>query len=321
MQIGKLELKNSIFLAPMAGITDQPFRELCTHFGAGLTFSEMMWSNPRVQNTEKSRLRLKGVEQNINAVQIAGSDSQEMAQSACINVEYGADIIDINMGCPVKKVNRKLAGSALLRYPLLVEKILKAVVEAVDVPVTLKIRTGWDQEHKNCLEIAKIAEQAGVQALTIHGRTRACFFNGKAEYDSIKAVKASVKIPVIANGDINSSEDALIVLDYCNADGVMIGRASLGNPWIFQELVANLTSNSKATYLSIEEKYQYILCHIQAIHKFYGAEKGVRIARKHIGWYFDNLQLSHFKSGLNQINCAEMQLLNLEKIFKDQLCG
>lgn len=237
MQIGQYAIKNRIFLAPMAGITDQPFRRLCSQLGAGLTFSEMMSTNPDVWHTEKSRLRLAHHDEiGLNAVQIAGSDPVEMAKAAKINVEYGANIIDINMGCPAKKVNKNMAGSALLRHPKLVAQILDSVVKAVDVPVTLKIRTGWDQENRNCLQIAKIAEQAGIKALTIHGRTRSCLFNGEAEYDSIKAVKEAISIPVIANGDIDSAEKAKFVLDYTKADAIMIGRASFGNPWIFKEI-------------------------------------------------------------------------------------
>lgn len=229
MQIGQFSLKNPVILAPMAGITDLPFRRICSQYGAALTFSEMMSTNPDVWHTEKSKLRLAHHPQiGINAVQIAGSDPDEMAQAAQVNVGYGAEIIDINMGCPAKKVNRKLAGSALLQYPDLVAKILNAVVSAVDVPVTLKIRTGWDQQHKNCVLIAKIAQDAGIQALSIHGRTRACLFNGEAEYDSIKAVKKAVSIPVIANGDIDSAEKAKYVLDYTEADAIMLGQWCTG---------------------------------------------------------------------------------------------
>ena len=245
MRIGQYQLKNRILLAPMAGITDQPFRKLCAHYGAGLTFSEMMSTNPQVWHTEKSKLRLAHHQDiGINAVQIAGSDPQEMAQAAQVNVDYGAEIIDINMGCPAKKVNKKLAGSALLQFPDLVAEILDAVVNAVNVPVTLKIRTGWDRDNRNCLEIAKIAEQSGIQALTIHGRTRACLYNGDAEYDNIKAVKAAVSIPVIANGDIISAEKARFVLDYTGADAIMIGRGALGNPWIFQSVVGLIEQGS-----------------------------------------------------------------------------
>ena len=227
MRIGHYQLKNRILLAPMAGITDQPFRRICATYGAGLTFSEMMSTNPQVWHTEKSKLRLAHHQDaGINAVQIAGSDPDEMAQAAQVNVEYGAQIIDINMGCPAKKVNRKMAGSALLQYPQLVRQILESVVKSVEVPVTLKIRTGWDLENRNCVEIAKIAEQSGIQALTIHGRTRACKFEGEAEYEHIRLVKQQVSIPVIANGDITSAQKAKAVLDDTGADGIMIGRGA-----------------------------------------------------------------------------------------------
>lgn len=320
MRIGNYQLQNPVFLAPMAGITDQPFRQLCTHFGAGLTFSEMMSSNPQVWHTEKSLLRLARADNaTLNAVQIVGSDPLEMAQAAQINEQYGADLIDINMGCPAKKVNRKLAGSALLQYPELVGEILHTVVKAVSVPVTLKIRTGWNKDNQNCVEIAKIAEKAGIKALTIHGRTRACLFNGKAEYDNIRKVKASVSIPVIANGDITSPKEALTVLKDTNADGIMIGRASLGNPWLFQEVVAAIT-NTPTQCLSLEQKIAVVLQHIRDIHRFYGEQKGYRIARKHVAWYVDNLfPNTDFKHSFNVLESASVQLKALEDFFTLQL--
>ncbi|WP_085046986.1 tRNA dihydrouridine synthase DusB, partial [Cronobacter sakazakii] len=227
MRIGHYQLRNRLIAAPMAGITDRPFRTLCYEMGAGLTVSEMMSSNPEVWASDKSRLRMVHVDEpGIRTVQIAGSVPEEMAEAARINVDNGAQIIDINMGCPAKKVNRKLAGSALLQYPDLVKSILTAVVNAVDVPVTLKIRTGWDPANRNCVEIAQLAEECGIQALTIHGRTRACLFQGNAEYDSIRTVKQKVSIPVIANGDITSPHKARAVLDYTGADALMIGRAA-----------------------------------------------------------------------------------------------
>ncbi len=313
MRIGQYELKNRVLLAPMAGITDQPFRRLCSQLGAGLTFSEMMSANPDVWHTEKSRLRLAHHHEiGINAVQIAGSDPAEMAQAAKINVAYGADIIDINMGCPAKKVNKKMAGSALLREPDLVARILDAVVNAVDVPVTLKIRTGWDPENRNCLHIAQIAEQAGVQALTIHGRTRACLFEGEAEYDSIKAVKQAVSIPIIANGDITSAQKAKFVLDYTGADAVMVGRGSFGRPWIFQEIEAFL-ENGRCATADLAEKCRLMFTHIEALHQFYGEEKGYRIARKHLGWYVEQLKPdSTFKRTFNALSSAQAQLEALE---------
>lgn len=317
MRIGQYQLKNRILLAPMAGITDQPFRTLCAQYGAGLTFSEMMSTNPQVWHTEKSRLRLAHNENaGLNAVQIAGSDPQEMAQAAQVNVEYGAQIIDINMGCPAKKVNRKLAGSALLQFPDLVRDILEAVVKAVNVPVTLKIRTGWDRNHRNCVEIAKIAEQSGIQALTIHGRTRECLFEGEAEYDNIKAVKQAISIPVIANGDITSAEKAKFVLDYTGADGIMIGRGALGNPWIFQSVAGLIESHSILSEPSLSEKCGVILQHIRALHQFYGEQKGYRIARKHVGWYLQGIEPnSVFKQTFNAIDNASAQIAALEEFF------
>ena len=317
MRIGCYQLKNRILLAPMAGITDQPFRKRCAAYGAGLTFSEMMSTNPQVWHTEKSKLRLAHHHSaGINAVQIAGADPDEMAQAAQVNVDYGAEIIDINMGCPAKKVNRKLAGSALLQYPDLVRRILDKVVSAVDVPVTLKIRTGWERENRNCLEIAKIAEQSGIQALTIHGRTRACLFEGEAEYDNIKAVKAQVSIPVIANGDITSARKARDVLDYTGADAVMIGRAALGNPWLFRTVEGLLESDSIVSEPSLDEKCGVILSHIEDLHQFYGAEKGYRIARKHIAWYLQGISPdSVFRQTFNAITEAKEQLIALEDFF------
>ena len=314
MRIGSYELKNRILLAPMAGIADQPFRRLCAHYGAGLTFSEMMSTNPQVWHTEKSKLRLAHSEElGLNAVQIAGSDPLEMAQAAAINVAYGAEIIDINMGCPAKKVNRKLAGSALLQFPDLVEKILKEVVNAVDVPVTLKIRTGWDKANRNCVQIGKIAEQSGIQALTIHGRTKECLFEGEAEYDNIRAVKQSISIPVIANGDIDSASKAKKVLEYTGADAIMIGRASLGNPWLFQAVEALVEHDTIIQTPSLREKCGHILRHIQELHQFYGEQKGYRIARKHVAWYLQGIQPdSVFRQTFNAINEPKEQLIVLE---------
>lgn len=320
MRIGQYEFKNRIFLAPMAGITDLPFRRLCSQLGAGLTFSEMMSTNPDVWHTEKSKLRLAHHQEiGINAVQIAGADPIEMAEAAKVNVSYGAEIIDINMGCPAKKVNKKMAGSALLREPHLVADILNSVVNAVDVPVTLKIRTGWDLENRNCLEIARIAEQAGIQALTIHGRTRSCLFNGNAEYESIKAVKDTVSIPIIANGDITSAEKAKFVLDYTGADAVMIGRGAYGRPWLFKE-VNDFLENGHYTTLPMDEKCRLMLRHIRDLHQFYGEEKGYRIARKHVGWYVENLlPNSTFKRAFNALDTATSQIEALEGFIEDLL--
>ncbi|MDE4031063.1 tRNA dihydrouridine synthase DusB [Glaesserella parasuis] len=318
MRIGQYEIKNRIFLAPMAGITDQPFRRLCSQLGAGLTFSEMMSTNPDVWHTEKSKLRLSHHHEiGINTVQIAGSDPTEMAEAAKINVAYGAEIIDINMGCPAKKVNKKMAGSALLREPDLVARILDAVVNAVDVPVTLKIRTGWDPENRNCLEIANIAEQAGISALTIHGRTRSCLFEGEAEYDSIKAVKQAVSIPIIANGDITSAEKAKQVLDYTQADAVMIGRGSLGRPWLFSEIGKFFEKGDLVSTLPLNDKCQLMLQHIENLHQFYGEEKGYRIVRKHVGWYVEQLKPNaNFRRTFNALDSTKEQLKALEDFVK-----
>ena len=243
-----------------------------------------------------------------------------MAQAAAINVAYGAEIIDINMGCPAKKVNRKLAGSALLQFPDLVEKILKEVVNAVDVPVTLKIRTGWDKANRNCVQIGKIAEQSGIQALTIHGRTKECLFEGEAEYDNIRAVKQSISIPVIANGDIDSALKAKKVLEYTGADAIMIGRAALGNPWLFQAVEALVEHDSIIQTPSLREKCGHILHHIQELHQFYGEQKGYRIARKHVAWYLQGIQPdSVFRQTFNAINEPKEQLIVLEDFLNSIL--
>lgn len=296
MRIGQYQLRNRLIAAPMAGITDRPFRTLCYEMGAGLTVSEMMSSNPQVWESDKSRLRMVHIDEpGIRTVQIAGSDPKEMADAARINVESGAQIIDINMGCPAKKVNRKLAGSALLQYPDVVKSILTEVVNAVDVPVTLKIRTGWAPEHRNCEEIAQLAEDCGIQALTIHGRTRACLFNGEAEYDSIRAVKQKVSIPVIANGDITDPLKARAVLDYTGADALMIGRAAQGRPRIFREIQHYLDTGELLPPLPLAEVKRLLCAHVRELHDFYGPAKGYRIARKHVSRYLQNtLQMTSF---------------------------
>lgn len=278
MRIGQYQLRNRLIAAPMAGITDRPFRTLCYEMGAGLTVSEMMSSNPQVWESDKSRLRMVHIDEpGIRTVQIAGSDPKEMADAARINVESGAQIIDINMGCPAKKVNRKLAGSALLQYPDVVKSILTEVVNAVDVPVTLKIRTGWAPEHRNCEEIAQLAEDCGIQALTIHGRTRACLFNGEAEYDSIRAVKQKVSIPVIANGDITDPLKARAVLDYTGADALMIGRAAQGRPWIFREIQHYLDTGELLPPLPLAEVKRLLCAHVRELHDFMVRQKGTEL--------------------------------------------
>ncbi len=319
MRIGHYQLRNRLIAAPMAGITDRPFRTLCYEMGAGLTVSEMMSSNPEVWASDKSRLRMVHVDEpGIRTVQIAGSVPEEMAEAARINVDNGAQIIDINMGCPAKKVNRKLAGSALLQHPELVKSILTAVVNAVDVPVTLKIRTGWDPANRNCVEIAQLAEECGIQALTIHGRTRACLFQGNAEYDSIRTVKQKVSIPVIANGDITSPHKARAVLDYTGADALMIGRAAQGRPWIFREIQHYLDTGELLPPLPLAEVKRLLCAHVRELHDFYGQAKGYRIARKHVAWYLqEHAPDDQFRRTFNAIEDASEQLEALEAYFEN----
>ncbi len=314
MHIGQYQLDNNIILAPMAGVTDRPFRELCRKQGAGLAVSEMLSSNPRVWNSKKSKLRMDyRDESGIRSVQIAGSEPAAMATAAQLTVQQGAQIVDINMGCPAKKVNKKKAGSALLPHPDLVKAILESVVDAVDVPVTLKIRTGWDPESRNGVEIAQIAQQSGIQALAVHGRTRQCLYNGFAEYDTIKTIKENVTIPVIANGDITSVEKAKFVLDYTGADAIMIGRGAQGAPWIFKQIDHFLKTGEHIAPLQKMEITQILLGHVQALHGFYGEVMGPRIARKHVGWYLKEQDLlGNFKREFNAIDCGTAQLNALE---------
>lgn len=289
--IGDHFIEHPFLLAPMAGITDRPFRNLCRRFGAALAVSEMVSSNPKLQNDRKTLMRTDhSGESGIRSVQILGNDPLEMAEAARINVERGADLIDINMGCPAKKVCRKAAGSALLRDEALVEAILRAVVRAINVPVTLKIRTGWDPHSKNALRVGQIAESAGIQALTIHGRTRACGFSGEAEYRTIAEVKASIRIPVIANGDITTPEKALRVLRETGADGVMIGRSALGQPWIFTALKRQHQGIDPDGAPSPEQIGQVMIEHLEGLYDHYGEHQGIRVARKHLSWYLDHLQ-------------------------------
>ena len=290
MQVGPHTLRNRLVVAPMAGVTDRPFRQLCKALGAGYAVSEMTASDARLWNTGKSRRRRDhDGEVAPVAVQIAGTEPSQMAEAARFNVAHGAQIIDINMGCPAKKVCNVMAGSALLRDEPLVASIVEAVVAAVDVPVTLKIRTGWDRESRNALRIAHIAESSGVQALAVHGRTRADLYAGEAEYDTIAAVKASVRIPVIANGDIDSPAKARYVLDRTGADAVMIGRAALGQPWIFREIDHFLRTGTLPTAPDAGEIREIIEAHLGALHAFYGDGVGARVARKHVGWYAQRL--------------------------------
>lgn len=289
VQIAHFQLPNNLFLAPMAGVTDRPFRQLCKQLGAGHAVSEMAASNPELWRTDKSTRRLNHQwETKPIAVQIAGADPEMMAHAARYNIERGAQIIDINMGCPVKKVCAVAAGSALLQNEPLVEKILRAVHAACaeqGVPLTLKYRTGWSLNNKNAVRIAELAERIGIALLTLHGRTRACGYTGQAEYDTIKAVKQAVGIPVIANGDITSPEKARYVLDYTGADGLMIGRAAQGNPWIFREIQHYLQTGAHLAPPTLSEAHVLMLEHLKDHHHFYGEKTGLLTARKHLQWY------------------------------------
>lgn len=290
MRIGPYRLDGRLVLAPMAGVTDRPFRRICRRYGAALAVSEMVSSNPGLRDERTTLLRCDHQgEPEPRAIQIVGADPAQMAEAARLNVERGAQIIDINMGCPAKKVCGKAAGSALMKDERLVRRILEAVVKAVEVPVTLKMRTGWDHDHRNAVTIARIAEGSGVEALTVHGRTRACGFSGHAEYITMAAVKAAVGIPVIANGDIDSPEKARFVLEATGADALMIGRAALGKPWLFAQIKALLDGESASCEPDAAELQDLLIAHLIELHTFYGESAGVRIARKHIGWYAKNL--------------------------------
>jgi tRNA-dihydrouridine synthase B len=286
LKIGPYALSSRVVLAPMAGVTDRPFRMLCRRFGAGLAASEMLTADTRLWTTQKSRRRMDHAgEPSPRVVQIAGFDPAMMAEAARRNVDAGAEIIDINMGCPAKKVCNRLAGSALLQDEALVARILDAVVRAVNAPVTLKTRTGWDPEHKNGIRIATIAEQAGIQALAIHGRTRSDRYQGIAEHETARAIKASVAIPVFANGDIDSPQHARTVLAQTGCDGVMIGRAAQGRPWIFDEVNFFLASSELRADLTLEKVRDIMRAHLEDLYAFYGDAAGIRVARKHLSWY------------------------------------
>lgn len=322
LTIAHHKLPSQVLLAPMAGVTDTPWRLICQEWGAGLTTTEMLIANSALWDSEKSRLRLVKTKQNNlpYSVQIVGSDPLLMAESAKQAIAYGADIIDINMGCPAKKVCKKAAGSALLQDEPLVQAILHAVVNAVDIPVTLKIRTGWDVEHRNAVRIAKMAEQEGIQALAIHGRTRACRFMGNAEYDTIAEVKHQVGIPVIANGDIDSVEKALWVKQYTRADALMIGRGVQGRPWLIQAISMALQGEEYAEP-SDNDKFLQIKAHIQALHQFYGARKGLGFARKHTACYLEHLKLSDYRAQFNQIKEASLQLQFFDNLQENLMTG
>jgi tRNA-dihydrouridine synthase B len=290
MRIGPFALPSAVVLAPMAGVTDRPFRVLCRRLGAGLAAAEMLTSDTRLWSTRKSRLRLdhRG-EPEPRVVQLAGSEPLALASAARASVALGAQIIDINMGCPAKKVCGRLCGSALLRDEPQVGRILDAVVHAVSVPVTLKIRTGWDPGSRNGVRIAQLAERCGVQALAVHGRTRADFYGGAAEYETIRDIKAAVGIPVLANGDIDTPQKARAVLAFTRADGVMLGRGAHGRPWIFSAVNAALDPGANCVTLAQWEVRAIIRAHLESLYAFYGEDAGVRIARKHLGWYCDEL--------------------------------
>ncbi len=317
LTIGPYTLSSPFVLAPMAGVTDRPFRALCRRFGAAMTTSEMTTADTSLWQTAKSRRRLDlDLDAEPVAVQIAGSEPDQLAAAARATVARGAQIVDINMGCPAKKVCRKLAGSALMRDEKLVRAILDAVVAAVDVPVTLKIRTGWDRAHRNGASIARIAEDAGVRALAVHGRTRECRFRGEAEFETLRRIKECVDIPVIANGDITTLEKSLEVLQLTNADGLMIGRGAQGRPWIFRDLVQGTNVGTHLPPLEKQELRAIILGHLSELHRFYGEQTGVRVARKHLTWYCDNLaSADEFRYRVVRVDKASEQLRLTKEYF------
>ena len=314
-------MRGRVLLAPMAGVTDKPFRDICRQFGAALTTSEMVTSDAKLRKSLKTRERLIfSDDEKPRSVQIVGSDPMALAEAARFNVENGAQIIDINMGCPAKKVCSVAAGSALLKDEKLVATILEAVVNAVNVPVTLKTRTGWDKQNKNGLNIAKIAEDSGISALAVHGRTRECAYKGEAEYDTIANIKSRINIPVIVNGDITSVEKVKEVLEYTHADAVMVGRAAQGNPWIFREINKYLNSGAKLARPTLEERREVLTDHITNLYLFYGEYRGVRIARKHIKWHCEGIQgYISFKNVINKIENADKQLATVNQFFHQSI--
>ena len=320
MQIGRYKLKNNLIVAPMAGVTDRPFRMLCKRMGAGMAVSEMVASNSLLYGSEKTKRRANHEgEVDPISVQIVGADAKMLALAAQHNVEHGAQIIDINMGCPAKKICNVMAGSALLQNEKLVGELLQAVVGAVDVPVTLKIRTGWDKHNRNAVNIARIAEDCGIQALAVHGRTRACAYTGDAEYDTIRAVKSAVRIPVIANGDITTPEKAKFVLQHTGADAVMIGRAAQGRPWLFREIAHYLATGAHLPAPAVDEILDVLLQHLHDLYAFYGEQTGLRVARKHISWYTKGLPGSAvFRHRMNMLESAEEQLRAVNDFFAEQ---
>lgn len=320
MRIGPYSIDPPVVLAPMAGVTDKPFRQLCKRLGAGLAVSEMTTADPRLWHTRKSLQRMDHADEPAPiSVQIAGYDPQMLAEAARFNVDHGAQLVDINMGCPAKKVCNVYSGSALLQDEALVGRIVEAVVKAVDVPVTLKIRTGWNRDNRNGVRIARIAEDAGIAALAVHGRTRADLYNGEAEYETIAAIRAAIRIPLLANGDIDTPERARHVLDVTGADAVMIGRAAQGRPWIFAEIAHYLATGSKLAPPSTLEIRDILISHLEALYAFYGELQGVRIARKHLGWYAkDRPENAAFRSVVNGTDTADTQL-RLTRDYFDRL--
>ncbi len=310
-------LRGNLVLAPMAGITDRPFRMLCRELGAGMAVSEMVSSAPQLQDSRKTRLRRDHAgEPGPRVVQIVGADPDQLAAAARLNVDCGADIIDINMGCPARKVCNVAAGSALLRDESLVTRILESVVAAVTVPVTLKIRTGWDPANRNAVHVARLAESIGVQGLAVHGRTRACGFQGRAEHDTVRAVKSAVSIPVLANGDINSADEARRVLEQTGADGIMIGRAAQGRPWIFREIQHYLGTGALPPAPSRTEIGMILLRHLTRLYEFYGEHQGVRVARKHVGWYLRSAAGAEaLRAQVNQAERSADQVASLSAWF------
>lgn len=320
VSIGPYRLPNPLILAPMAGVTDQPFRRLCRRLGAGMAVAEMVTSDTRLWQSRKTQQRLiHRDESEPRSIQIAGADPQMLADAARANVQLGAQIIDINMGCPAKKVCNKAAGSALMRDERLVAEILAAVVAAVTVPVTLKIRTGWDHDNRNALRIAKIAEDAGISALAVHGRTRADLYTGQAEYDTIATIKQALSIPVFANGDIDSPRKARQVLDYTSVDALLIGRAAQGRPWIFREINHYLATGEYLPAIDNREIESILLEHLTALHAFYGEHLGVRIARKHVGWYLATLPgAGEFRAQFNRLDSTDAQCSAVRRFFREQ---
>jgi tRNA-dihydrouridine synthase B len=321
MQIGSYQLKNNLIVAPMAGVTDRPFRMLCKRMGAGMAVSEMVASNSLLYGSEKTKRRANHEgEVDPISVQIVGADPKMLAQAARYNVDNGAQIIDINMGCPAKKICNVMAGSALMQNEKLVADILETVVAAVDVPVTLKMRTGWDKANRNAPNIARIAESCGIQALAIHGRTRACAYTGEAEYDTIRAVKSAVKIPIIANGDITTPEKARFVLQHTGADAVMIGRAAQGRPWLFREIAHYLDTGTYLLSPQVSEIQEILIGHVHELYAFYGEQTGMRVARKHISWYTKGLAGSaNFRHQMNQLESIPEQLQAVNVFFEGLL--